>query len=369
MFRALAYYLPQYHPIPENDNWWGKGFTEWTNVTKAKPLFQDHYQPRFPTELGYYDLRVQEVQRQQAELAADYGIEGFIYYHYWFGNGKTLLERPLQNILNSNEPDFPFCLCWANETWKGIWFGNTNPGVLIEQTYPGKDDYVSHFDYLLSAFQDPRYICIEGKPVFNVYMPGSIPDLKLFTDTIRDCAHKAGLPGIYLLASRCPADWNPDKNGFDGVIGSEFSTMRYYTAKYYESANPVEKVYKKIKNKVFGHPEINLEVRKKPIIVEYEKAINYLLPKEKFDYDYFPCVIPNWDNTARSGTKGLVFHNSTPDLWKRHLRQAADYVKANNEDKRILIIKSWNEWAEGNYLEPDAKFGRQYLEKLKEVVG
>ncbi len=184
----LAYYLPQYHPIPENDEWWGKGFTEWTNVAKAKPLFKGHYQPILPADLGFYDLRVPEVQQAQAKLAQEYGIDGFIYYQYWFGNGKKLLEKPAENMLKNKKVDFPFCFCWANETWKGIWHGLDNPNVLIEQTYQGESGYVEYFNYLLPFFNDERYIKVDNKPMFHVYKLQDIPDLELFIEKFNKMA-------------------------------------------------------------------------------------------------------------------------------------------------------------------------------------
>jgi lipopolysaccharide biosynthesis protein len=184
--RAIAFYLPQYHPIPENDDWWGKGFTEWTNVAKAKPMFKGHYQPRLPADLGYYDLRIPEVREAQAQMAAKHGIEGFCYWNYWFGNGRQILERPLNEILATGKPDFPFCLAWANETWSGIWHGNPKK-ILIEQKYLGDKDYTSYFNYLLKAFNDPRYITVEGKPLFCINAPHQIPDIVAFTDKFRAC--------------------------------------------------------------------------------------------------------------------------------------------------------------------------------------
>ena len=175
--RVLAFYLPQFHPIPENDQWWGKGFTEWTNVGKAKRLFPGHYQPRVPADLGYYDLRVPETREAQANLAREYGIEGFVYWHYWFGNGKQLLERPFNEVLESGKPDFPFALAWANESWKGFWHGLEDRNTLIEQIYPGKEDYVAHFNVVLPAFKDKRYIRCNGRPVFFIYKPSSLPDM------------------------------------------------------------------------------------------------------------------------------------------------------------------------------------------------
>lgn len=365
--RLITYYLPQFHPIPENDKWWGKGFTEWTNVTKAKPLFKGHYQPRFPADLGYYDLRVPEVRETQAQMAQDHGIEGFCYYHYWFGNGKLLLERPFKEVLALGKPDLPFCLCWANQTWQGVWFGCPSPQVLIEQTYSGKNDYEKHFNYLRPAFEDKRYITIDEKPLFHVYMPCLIPDLTLFIDTFREMAHRAGYKGIYLLGAMSPPDWNPKDHDFDGVVGSEHMLMRYYKAPYHEDAGILKKIIRRITGKL-GLKNSNVETRKKPIIVDYKVAIDHLISKEIFQYDYFPCVIPNWDNTARSGNKGLVFKDSTPELWKKHLLDAIKKVEHLPAEHRIIMIKSWNEWAEGNYLEPDSLFGMKYLEAIKEII-
>lgn len=369
MTRLIAYYLPQYHPIPENDKWWGKGFTEWTNVTRAKPLFRGHKQPRFPADLGYYDLRVPEVREAQADLAREYGIEGFCYYHYWFGNGKQLLERPFNEVLTSGSPDFPFSLCWANQTWKGIWFGGDTSKILIEQTYPGKDDFQKHFDYLRRAFDDKRYIRIDGKPLFQVYMPLEIPDLRMFTDLFREMAHRAGLGGIYLLAGWVPLDWRPIENGFDGVIGSEHSTLRYYTAQFYENLSNPARLMQRALYKLGFRVQLDAEKRKRPMVVEYKDAIRYLVSENDFDYDYFPMAIPNWDNSARAGVKSLVFDNSTPELWKEHLRTAIKKVSGLPEEHQIVMIKSWNEWAEANYLEPDVEYGLRYLEAVKDCLG
>jgi hypothetical protein len=367
--RAIALVLPQYHPIPENDEWWGTGFTEWTNVAKAKPLFKGHYQPHIPADLGFYDLRLPEARQAQAELARSYGIEGFCYYHYWFGNMRRLLERPFNEILDSSKPDFPFCLCWANQTWKGIWFGNDNPDILIEQLYPGKQDYIDHFNFLLKAFKDERYIMVEGKPLFYVYQPLSIPDLKLFVDTFRDCAKAAGLPGLYLLASHCPLDWNPLENGFDGVLGSEFSTMRYYSANTFESRSRLIRLFSRIRNRLSGGGlGRTIEKRIKPIVVDYKDATRYLITEKEFDFDYYPIAIPNWDNSPRAGAKSLIFKDSTPGFWKIHFKQAINKVINYPEDKRIVFIKSWNEWAEGNHLEPDLKWGLEYLKATKDAL-
>jgi hypothetical protein len=364
--RLIAYYLPQYHPIPENDEWWGKGFTEWTNVTKAKQLFKGHYQPRLPGDLGFYDLRLPEVREQQADLAREHGIYGFCYYHYWFGNGKQLLERPFNEVLGSGKPDFPFMLCWANQTWQGVWFGNDSPDILIEQLYPGRDEYITHFNHLRKAFSDPRYITIQGKPVFHVYMPRRIPDLKLFVDTFRECAHKSGFKGIYLLATHCPQDWNPHTHGFDGVVSNNFHNVRK------DAVNRVINNKKSFLGKVEGKirywlREKHISERRRPYILEYEKFVRIISRWPEVDFDYFPQVIPDWDNSPRAGKKSFIVKGSTPGLWLRHMQLAKNYVKKYEPEKQLIFIKSWNEWAESNYLEPDQKWGNEYLKILSKL--
>lgn len=198
--RIIALYLPQFHPIPENDGWWGKGFTEWRNVGKAQPLFRGHYQPRVPADLGYYDLRVSEAREAQAEMAKKYGVEGFCYWHYWFGNGKRLLERPFQEVLLSGSPDYPFCLAWANESWKGFFHGVNGRETLIEQQYGSEDDYKEHFYSLLPAFKDPRYIRVDGKPLFMIYSPLSLPDARSFISLWQKLAYENGIAGVHFVA-------------------------------------------------------------------------------------------------------------------------------------------------------------------------
>jgi hypothetical protein len=365
--KVIALYLPQYHPIPENDQWWGKGFTEWTNVAQARPLFKGHYQPRIPADLGFYDLRLKEIREQQVELAREHGVSGFCYYHYWFGNGKQLLENPFNEVLQSGKPDFPFMLCWANETWKGVWFGASKGKILIEQTYPGKEDYIQHFSYLVKAFADPRYITIDEKPVFQVYRISDIPDLKLFVDVFRDQAKKAGLKGIYLLAGNVGKNWDPKVYDFDGVICNNFHKVR---------VDVKNNVFKN-KTSLFSRIEQSLmnivnsndpEKREKPIVIDYNKMNDLVTSWPNVNYDYFPQIVPNWDNSARTGTKSLIIKGSTPELWSKQVYKAIDYVRRYNGDKKIIFVKSWNEWAEGNYLEPDQKWGKAYLEKLKETI-
>ncbi len=366
--KFLAYYLPQYHPIPENDKWWGKGFTEWTNVAKAKPLFKGHYQPILPADMGFYDLRVPEVREKQASLAKEYGIDGFIYYQYWFGNGKMLLERPAEDMLRSKTPDFPFCFCWANETWKGIWHGLDNPDVLIEQKYNGKEDYINYFNYLLPFFKDERYIKLDNKPVFHVYKFDDIPDVEIFIDTFNNLAIKNGFNGIHFVATICSDSLINHKSIYGKVGVDVFMKMRYgqdflFTEK--SISGRIERKLKSIIRKTFKSPR-NIDNRIKPLIFDYKKGVsnfNAKFPNKK----YIPCVFPNWDNTARSGNKAMIFKNATPQTWEVHLENAVNELIKNLENPQFVVIKSWNEWAEGNYLEPDSKFGLQWLEAIKNV--
>lgn len=348
--RLIAYYLPQYHPISENDEWWGKGFTEWSNAAKAKPLFPGHYQPRIPADLGFYDLRVPETRIAQANMAREYGIEGFCYYHYWFA-GKRLLELPFNAVLKTREPNFPFCLCWANETWTGIWHG-CGDKVLIEQTYPGIEDYKNHFYELLPAFLDRRYIRVDDKPIFLVYNPQQLPDPVCFTDLWREYALKEGLKGIYFIGTEV-MPWEPKKYGFDAV-----TTKKALHPAALGELKGTRKIRRVIR-KILGYPDHKHE---------YKKILKYLLDREAVEDNVFPSVMHDWDNTPRSGQRGMVFHKSTPELFAIHLEQTLDLIMHKEMDKRLIFLKSWNEWAEGNHLEPDLRYGKKYLEVIKIIV-
>lgn len=353
--RVIALYLPQFHPIPENDAWWGKGFTEWTNTAKAKPLFKGHYQPHVPADLGFYDLRLPEARVAQAEMAREFGIEAFCYYHYWFA-GTRLLQRPFEEVLESGQPDFPFCLCWANQTWTGVWHGAPNR-VLIEQTYPGMDDHRRHFEYLLKAFLDPRYVRVDGKPVFVVYDPKRLPESKKVTDLWRDLAMKAGLPGLHLVAEHKYPDWDPKEGGFDSVVNVRLPPRRTDLQRKISWKNPIQKLRYWYK-----------DWRKLPTIHPYHNVTRHLISERVQGIESYPCVIPNWDNTPRSGTNGLVLQGSTPRLFRSHFRHALEKVADLPEERRFVFVKSWNEWAEGNHLEPDLRFGLQYLEALRDEL-
>jgi lipopolysaccharide biosynthesis protein len=350
--RVIAFYLPQFHPIPENDEWWGKGFTEWTNAAKARRLFPGHYQPRVPADLGFYDLRVPETRAAQAKLAREYGVEAFCYYHYWFG-GKRIIERPFQEVLASGEPDFPFCLCWANQSWSGIWHGAPDR-VLIEQTYPGMDDYRRHFECLLPAFQDRRYLTVDGRPIFVIYNPTELPESRRIMEYWRELARDAGLPGLFLVAQHVHSTWQPAAYGYDAAVIVAMPPRRLEEVAW---RTPVTK----IKSMILDRCGI-------PTIYRYEDAVADMIVERVEGIENFPCVVPNWDNTPRSGSRGRVFHGSTPEKFRVHLRKALHRMRGVPDEHRIVFVKSWNEWAEGNYLEPDSKFGLQYLQVLRDEL-
>ena len=349
--RAIALYLPQFHPIPENDEWWGKGFTEWTNTAKAKPLFKGHYQPHVPADLGFYDLRLEESRVQQAQLAQSYGIEGFCYYHYWFA-GRRILNRPFDEVVASRKPNFPFCLCWANETWSGIWHGNPKT-ILIEQTYPGEEDHRNHFHALLPAFKDPRYLCVDGKPIFLIYKPLDIPRLEEMLDLWRRLALKAGLNGLYLIGTSGDPDKDLTSLGFDAVANTPF------VSRLLDMIKPT--FLRRARNKIrrtLGQPHI----------LEFSDFVELHMPKKITSYEAYPTVIHAWDNTPRSGVRGVAYRNSTPEMFRSLLNGAVAAVSDKPPERRLIFLKSWNEWAEGNHLEPDLKHGHAYLKVIPEAL-
>lgn len=352
--RVIAFYLPQFHPVKENDAWWGKGFTEWTNVGKAKALFKGHYQPRVPADLGYYDLRVAETRKAQADLAREYGVEGFCYWHYWFGNGKRLLERPFNEVVESGEPDFPFCLAWANETWKGFAHGLKNRNTLIEQLYPGEEDYTAHFYHLLPSFQDKRYITVDGKILFMIYKPLQHPDLEFFIKLWQELAKKNGLKGFYFVGHSSFVE------EIDALLQKGMDAVNINRIFSYLSNNRSLKrrVVDKLKNYVLGMP----------LVYRYKEMTKYFIGKEELKQNIFPTIVPNWDHSPRSGKEGVVYHNSTPDAFGEHVEHALEIVKDKDNEYKLIFLKSWNEWAEGNYMEPDLKWGLNYLKTLKRFI-
>jgi len=352
MIKILAFYLPQFHPIPENDAWWGKGFTEWTNTAKAKPLFPGHKQPHIPSDLGFYDLRVPETRIAQAELAREYGINAFIYWHYWLGNGKQLLELPFNEMVKTGKPDFPFCLAWANHSWVGKWHG-LKDNMLFEQKYPGKEDHTAHFYQIVNAFQDKRYIKINNKPLFIIYSPEEIPKTVSFLDLWKKLAIKNGFNGIHFIGiSNKKRDY-----GLEGFEGQTAHQPLHYISVY------EKKLYPRISGFIKRHT-----LGAFPFVVNYEKLITRYNFNDFNKDTFIPTIIPNWDTTPRLNTRGWVFNKSTPELFKKHFDNTMEFVNKQNNEHKMIFIKSWNEWAEGNYLEPDLEWGRGYLNAVKEIV-
>jgi glycosyltransferase involved in cell wall biosynthesis len=341
--RLMAFYLPQFHPIPENDRWWGEGFTEWTNVAKAEPLFPGHYQPHMPADLGFYDLRLPEIQHAQAEMAQAYGIHGFVYYHYWF-HGKRLLEKPFDRVLKSGEPSLPFCLCWANEPWSRRWDGRPHD-VLQAQSYSTADD-LEHIRWLLPALSDPRAITVHGKPVFIVYQAQDLPDPARTVDLWREEVSKAGLPGLYLMTVETgwDAGWDATKLGFDAKIRFQ----------------PQFTVLDQVPT-LFAGPETMR-------VYDYESAWRALAAMEPAAYKAFDTVCARWDNSARTGANAVVLHRSTPEGYGEWLSKAIARVTTAPEDEQLVFINAWNEWAEGCHLEPDQRHGTAYLAATKRAL-
>jgi lipopolysaccharide biosynthesis protein len=349
--KTIAFYLPQYHPIPENDEWWGKGFTEWTNVAKARPLFQGHYQPHLPANLGFYDLRLPDTRQAQANLAKQYGIHGFCYYHYWF-NGKRLLERPFNDVLFSGQPDFPFCLCWANENWTRRWDGQDQE-ILVEQVYSEENDRL-HMQWLAKAFQDPRYIRVEGKPLFLVYRATKIPDPKRTSQIWREEAHKLGIGEIFLCRVESFIDEHSDPNqiGFDASV--EFQPD------WGELGSPLQRgigwsVARKLKLAKKSYA-INQ-------IFDYSSMVKNMLSKPNVPYLRFSCVTPSWDNSARRRESASIIKGSSPEIYEHWLKQVIHQtLQEPRNTEKIIFINAWNEWGEGNHLEPCQKWGEEYLQ-------
>jgi glycosyltransferase involved in cell wall biosynthesis len=341
--RLIAFYLPQFHPIPENDRWWGAGFTEWTNVVRAQPLFPDHYQPHIPSDLGFYDLRLAELREAQADLASSHGIHGFCYYHYWF-EGQRLLERPFDEVLASNKPDFPFCLCWANEPWSRRWDGRPHD-VLQPQSYSKEDD-VEHIRWLLPALLDPRAITIDGKPLLIIYQARDLPDPARTVDIWREEADRAGLPGLYLMSIETgwDAGWDATEVGLDAKVLFQPQFSMLFEQPLLDVGPETTRVY------------------------DYGEAWRSLANPEPVSYRRYETVCARWDNSPRTGEDSVVLHNSTPAAYQEWLTTAISRVIDQPEQNRLVFLNAWNEWGEGCHLEPDLLHGRGYLEATKQAL-
>ena len=380
--RIIALNLPQFHPIPENDKRWGPGFTEWTNVAKAKPLFRGHHQPRIPADLGFYDLRLAETREQQAMLAREAGIEGFCYYHYWFGGGRQLLERPFNEVVASGKPDFPFCICWANHTWSNKTWNRKSAmqqdSVLMEQTYPGTEDDIAHFNSLLPAFRDPRYMTVDGKLIFVIYDPLKFINIERFIETWRKLAEKNGLPGFHFvgmtpstLTLRVAADGSRQRvmpnlkssaKIFKDVLDLGFDSVNSFGKRRGEML--YEGKWKNLAKTILRH--VGLPTGS--IRYDYERTVcNYFAPEDSWE-NVYPTILPQWDRTPRVSSWDGVYVNATPEKFEKHIRQALELIKDKAPEHRILFLKSWNEWGEGNYVEPDLQWGHGFLDAIHRAV-
>jgi hypothetical protein len=351
--RAIAFYLPQFYPTKENDEWWEPGFTEWTNVARTTPLFPGHYQPRIPRDLGFYDLRVQETRIKQAHLAEEAGIEGFCYWHYWFGNGKRLLSEVFDEVVKSGRPDFPFCLCWANHSWYSkTWDPNLPDQLLMEQTYPGESDYIDHFNAMLPAFRDSRYMTVNGRQLFGIFEPRAV-DISTFSKVWNKLASDNGLPGFHFFAF-C--------QGYDVV--KEVDVTLFNSVVY----DPLLTIYDKWKaSEAERRKRENLLKKRNPYTVSYDEYVTKCIGLLQ-DYPLsIPCIEPDFDHTPRSGYRARILVDSTPEKWGKLCRETAALVADRPNQERIVFVKAWNEWGEGNYLEPDRKWGRAYLEEMSKA--
>lgn len=351
--RIIALHLPQFYPFPENDEWWGKGFTEWRNVAKATPRFKGHYQPHIPADLGFYDLRLKECRLEQEKLAKEYGIYGFCYYHYWF-NGHLIMEQPVEAKLADPEEDIPFMLCWANENWHRNWAGGFNE-VLIEQHY-NKEDDIAHFKYLLPFFKDKRYIKVDGKPVFCIYRPALFPDFNESVKTWQDLARKEGFQ-LYICKFEAGREWGKEYMPKSADAAVEFQPInkegwdRRYSWK------------NKIGEHVFHKTLFNS-------IFPYKKYVQFQIKKEPFtDYKRYPSVCPIWDNSSRRVNQAFsCFKDVSPEWFEKWLEHVYSKFEPFSPEENFIFINAWNEWAEGCHLEPDLKYGRGFLEAIKNVI-
>lgn len=377
MSPLIAFHLPQFHAIPENDAWWGDGFTEWTNVRKAKPLYKEHYQPHVPLE--HYNLLDPDVRNRQAQLAKQYGINAFCYYHFWF-NGRRLLEKPVNAILSLGEPDFPFCLCWANEPWTRAWDGGERE-ILMPQNYSDDDDRL-HIEWLMNVFRDPRYFRIDGKPLFLIYRAAHMSDPKRTTDIWRAAARAAGLGELHLarvesfhqdhgdprrLGFDAAVEFAPDRNSFAPSRRRNLHALRLATHHFRQKfsyrtglwldrlVDPFERFMCSVSAKA--------RATRDHFRLDYRRVMEYMLAKPEPDYVRYRGIFPGWDNTARRKTGAVIVEQNTPELYESWLK-----TLIQTSCGRPIFINAWNEWAEGCHLEPDARWGHAFLEATARAV-
>ena len=354
--RLIAFYLPQYHPIPENDDWWGRGFTEWSNVAKARPRYRWQHQPHLPADLGFYDLRLPEARAAQADLARSHGINAFCYYHYWFA-GRRLLERPFEQVLASGEPDFPFCLCWANESWTRAWDGSERQ-ILMPQRYDAEDDR-AHARSLVRAFGDDRYVRVGGRPLVLIYRASLLPDPRATAEVWRQEARSAGIGDLHLCqvesfgAERC----DPATRGFDAAV--EFAPdWRLMPVPAWRQR------WHAALRRVLGRERL-VEADH---VFSYDELAERSEAKPDPGYCRYPCVCPGFDNTSRRRRGATILRGETPQRYRAWLSEVVRRQSAEPPEHRLVFVNAWNEWAEGNHLEPDARWGRAFLDATRDAL-
>lgn len=358
--RIIAIYLPQYHPIPLNDEFWGKGFTEWVNVAQARPLFKGHYQPQIPADLGFYDLRYPEVREEQACLAKEAGVEGFMYWQYYFGNNQKLLERPFEEVLASGKPDFPFCLGWANHSWQTLTWkrecsNKEGKTMIMEQHYDGVKQYTDHFNYNLPAFKDKRYMTVNGKPIFVIWNPSDhSSEISELIKTWKQLAVEHGLPGIHFVAQEC---YNVSNDvlfnmGFDAVYQNKILEAQ---------AKHTNKFLWHLRHALIKYLGITTLLDK----YNFDSISEDLVSDEAKKENVYPTLLAGYDRTPRAARKAIILYNFTPAVWQKHVQRVLSKIKGKQGDNNIVMLKSWNEWGEGNYMEPDRLYGKQKIDILK----
>lgn len=373
--KVIAFYLPQYHPVPVNDKYWGKGFTEWTNVAKAKPVYKGQYQPQIPADLGFYDLRIADVREEQAKMAKDAGVYGFCYWYYRFNKNTRVLDMPIKEIMRLHKPDFPFCIGWANHDWSNkTWVKSKRfqkDVVFLKQEYLGMADYTDYFYEVLPMFKDERYIKIDGKPLFYIFNPDAIPDATEFINCWQELANKNGFPGIYFVARADSCGkakliyskefLNQGLKRYNHYIQLGFDAVNSYSYRRAEvlASGYFRKVMRQVKIRISGHG-LNIH--------DYGKIMdNYFTKEDRLDY-VIPTIMPRKDRTPRSGKNALIYKNSTPQKFEKSVKNALKIIENKKQNHRILFLDSWNEWGEGSYMEPDLKFGHGYLNALKKEI-
>jgi hypothetical protein len=365
--KIITYYLPQFHEIPENNEWWGEGFTEWTNVKKANPLFEDHYQPRIPLNNNYYNLLSDDTKKWQIDLAKKYGIYGFCMYHYWF-NGKLLLEKPIEQYLSNKDLDLPFCFSWANEHWTNGWVSDNNT-ILLSHDNSDREDWVNHFHYLLPYFKDERYITIDGKPLIILYFPSILENLNEMINCWRELAIKNGLSGLYIMYQKAMTHFDKkiDKSMFDGgiefqpgysLLKRQSSFQRFIDRRIFQTINFIKKKF---------HINFLKKVQKEVIHQSYDKVWQDIISSRPDNDKMFPGAFVDWDNTPRKGARGSLYDGASPEKFEAYLTEQIINTRENYH-KDILFMFAWNEWGEGGYLEPDERYHFKYLEAINNAL-